>query len=57
MKETGKEISKCMRTELVLQEKAQDLFGALKGIDGLNEDEVLDALNKISERPSDMIIF
>lgn len=57
MKEIGKEMSTCMGTELALQEKAQDLFGALKAIDGLKEDEIFDALYNIPERPIHMTVF
>ena len=57
MKEIGKEISKSIGVELTIQQKAEELFGALDEIEGLTLSEKFTALRKILKDPTQMLIF
>ena len=53
----GKELSKNIRSEMVIQQKFQKLYSTLCEIDGLTEDEMNIALSKILDQPNQMIVF
>ena len=55
--EVGKELSKSIASEMVIQRKVQELYGALCEIDGLTEDEKDIALSKIPDQPNQMLVF
>ena len=57
MKEISKEISKRIRVELIIQQKAEELFGALDEIEGLTLSDKFTALRKIPKDPTQMLIF
>ena len=57
MKEIGKEISKSIGVELTIQQKAEELFGALDEIEGLTLSEKFTTLRKILKDPTQMLIF
>ena len=53
----GKELSKSIGSEMVIQQKFQELCGTLSEIDGLTEEEMDIALSKIPDEPNHMIVF
>ena len=55
--EVGKELSKSLASEMVIQQRVQELYGALCEIDGLTEDEMGIALSKISYQSNQMLVF
>ena len=55
--EVGKELSKSIGSEMVIQQKFQELYGTLSEIDGLTKEEMGLALSKIPDEPNQMIVF
>ncbi|MBA0634824.1 hypothetical protein Godav_025806, partial [Gossypium davidsonii] len=53
----GLELSKIIASEKVIQECAKKLYTALCEVEGLTGDERYCALNKISNHPTQMLIF
>ncbi|MBA0644392.1 hypothetical protein Goklo_028559 [Gossypium klotzschianum] len=51
------ELSRSIASEKVIQESAQKLYPALCEIEGLTEDERYCALSKITDHPTQMLIF
>ncbi|MBA0761865.1 hypothetical protein Gotri_024445 [Gossypium trilobum] len=51
------ELSRSIASEKVIQESAQKLYPALCEIEGLTEDECYCALSKITDHPTQMLIF
>ncbi|OMO81760.1 hypothetical protein CCACVL1_12236 [Corchorus capsularis] len=57
IREAGKDLSKSIGSEMVIQEKVQELNIILGEIDGLTEEERDIALNKIPDHPAQMLVF
>ncbi|XVF16939.1 hypothetical protein REPUB_Repub10bG0074100 [Reevesia pubescens] len=57
IREVGKELSKSIGTEMIIQQRVQELDGALGEIEGLTEDEMDIALSKIPDHPSQILVF
>ncbi|WCJ18775.1 hypothetical protein M5689_001100 [Euphorbia peplus] len=57
MKEICKDISRSIGVELTIQEKAQELYGVLKQVEGLTNTEMFFALRKILDHPTQMLVF
>ena len=55
--EVGKELSKSIGSEMVIQQKFQELYGTLSEIDGLTKEEMGLTLSKIPDEPNQMIVF
>ncbi|MBA0815692.1 hypothetical protein Gohar_000448 [Gossypium harknessii] len=53
----GLELSRSIAFEKVIQESAQKLYLALCEVEGLTEDERYRALSKISDHPTQMLVF
>ena len=53
----GRELSKSIGSEIVIQQRVKELYGALYEIDGLTEDELDIALSKIPNQPTQMLVF
>ncbi|XVF41877.1 hypothetical protein PTKIN_Ptkin01aG0316000 [Pterospermum kingtungense] len=53
----GDKLSDNIGSERVLQQKVQELYGALGEIEGLATDEMYIALSKILDHPSQMLVF
>ncbi|OMO76992.1 hypothetical protein COLO4_25419 [Corchorus olitorius] len=57
IREVGKELSQSIGTEMKIQQRVEELDGALGEIEGLTEDERDDALSKIPDHPAQMLVF
>ena len=53
----GRELSKSNGLKMVIQQRVQELYGALCEIDSLIEDELEIALTKIPNQPTQMLVF
>ncbi|OMO79190.1 hypothetical protein CCACVL1_13861 [Corchorus capsularis] len=57
IREAGKDLSRSIGSEMVIQEKVQELDIILGEIDGLTEEERDIALSKIPDHPAQMLVF
>ncbi|XVF58017.1 hypothetical protein PTKIN_Ptkin07bG0028600 [Pterospermum kingtungense] len=57
LSEMADKLSDSLGSERILQQKFQELDGALSEIEGLTEDEMDIALSKIPDHPSQMLVF
>ncbi|XVF83706.1 hypothetical protein PTKIN_Ptkin16aG0512600 [Pterospermum kingtungense] len=57
MVEIGEKLSESVRTEMRLEKRVEELAAALDEIEGLTEDEKDNALSKIPEHPTQIVVF
>ncbi|XVF86524.1 hypothetical protein PTKIN_Ptkin18bG0048000 [Pterospermum kingtungense] len=57
LSEITDKLSDSIGSERILQQKVQELYGALGEIEGLAADEMYIALSKIPDHPSQMLVF
>ena len=53
----GRDLSKRIGSKMVIQQKVEELYGALCEIDGLTEDELDIVLSIMPNHPTHMIVF
>ncbi|OMO82711.1 hypothetical protein COLO4_22877, partial [Corchorus olitorius] len=57
IREVGKELSQSIGSEMKIQQRVEELDGALGESEGLTEDERDDVVSKIPDHPAQMLVF